>query len=212
MECRLVLFILILFETIVSCDSKQREVGNGCDVWVDSVSGLLRSGDICMRRGTGIASHVVVHCGGKSEDFSHCGIVVKEADGNIYVCHAVPDEGESPDDSDRVRLVPISDFYGKGKAVRGAVFRVACSDSIAGAAALAAKEKWRLNVAFDHAYKWDDTTRLYCTQLVAMAYMRYGVDLVETRCRSLNVPGFCGDYVFPSDIVRSRLVEMMAEY
>ncbi|MDR2890061.1 MAG: hypothetical protein LBV18_00370 [Alistipes sp.] len=69
------------------------------------------------------------------------------------------------------------------------------------ALALAATE-----LAFDHDYDLDDTTRMYCTELLHYVFSREGMDITEGRRSRVNAPAFGGYYILPTDIQRNQRI------
>jgi uncharacterized protein YycO len=127
--------------------------------------------------------------------YSHIGIVVND-NGKWKVVHAVP--GESRDGIDRVKIEPIDTFFLSTRAAHGAVMRLRGCSAVA--AREAAQSAARLvGVPFDYNYNWQDTTRLYCTQLIAVAYSSAGIDLLSgvPRLSGRNTKNII---VFPGDI------------
>lgn len=167
----------------------------------------LRDGDLLFRMGLEGASRVVTVVGGG--DFSHVGLAYR-TQGQWMVVHAVPNESP-PGVEDRVKCEPIDSFYAPDRACRGAWRRVDCPDSVAERVARGAYEKFRQGVAFDHDYDLEDTTRLYCTELVWHLYRREGIDLAEERRHLLAIPGKTSVYLFPEDLWMSSRLEPYPE-
>lgn len=161
------------------------------DVPLDS----LRDGDLALRQGTGLDSEAVLRLDSAGGQYSHIGIVVND-NGKWKVVHAVP--GESRDGIDRVKIEPIDTFFLSTRAAHGAVMRLRGCSAVA--AREAAQSAARLvGVPFDYNYNWQDTTRLYCTQLIAVAYSSAGIDLLSgvPRLSGRNTKNII---VFPGDI------------
>lgn len=161
------------------------------DVPLDS----LRDGDLALRQGTGLDSEAVLRLDSVGGQYSHIGIVVSD-NGKWKVVHAVP--GESRDGIDRVKIEPIDTFFLSTRAAHGAVMRLRGCSAVA--AREAAQSAARLvGVPFDYNYNWQDTTRLYCTQLIAVAYSSAGIDLLSgvPRLSGRNTKNII---VFPGDI------------
>ena len=166
---------------------------------------LLHEGDLVFRKGTGLVSRAVLSADGKGT-YSHIGIVVR--DGNEWkVVHAVPGEPDYEGEPDRVKIENVQEFFGKEKAVAGALMRFTEDSLVAIKAARKAIEVCDRRTLFDHTYNLEDSTAMYCTELVYFVYKYAGVDLVEGRTTKVNIPGFIGSYIFPSDIIEyKRLV------
>lgn len=159
----------------------------------------LRDGDLVFRCGVSVESHAVMDMDKTQGKYSHIGIAINDGD-KWCVVHAVP--GENVDGVDRVKIEPIDTFFLTTRAVHGALMRLnGCDKHAAQQAARVAKSY--IGVEFDDHYDWNDSTRLYCTELVYRAYKKVGVDLRGDRITHVSLPFFKGDIVFPSDIYRN---------
>ena len=170
----------------------------------------LKPGDVVLRRGGGMASHAVLmaDAGGA---YSHVGMVVDSA-GVMMVAHAVPGEPDYEGDPDRVKLEPPERYYDAGRADRGCVMR--CADSLtAQRAAAKALGAYRRGALFDHDYDCSDTVRLYCCELVEMAYAGAGMPIATLPRHNLSLPGLrLEGVILPSDFRRSRRLRVVAEF
>ncbi len=181
-----------------SCEKKRKAhsiLPSGC---------RILNGDIVLRHGTGIASRAVMYADAGS-DYSHCGIAITYGK-RIMVVHAVPDEPDFNGDVDRVKMESIENFYSSIRASKGCILR--CTDkTIAEKAARKAKELYHKNILFDHNYNIEDSTEMYCSELVEVAYFANGIDLSEGRRHNINLPGInLRNVIFPSDFLKSRLL------
>lgn len=184
--------------------------GPGIDT--ERLEAHLREGDLLFRRGIGAAGRTVAALD-RAGLYSHTGIAVR-SDSGWMVVHAVPSEPDFEGDIDRVKCEPVGRFYSEFRAAAGCIMRLR-HDPDTAAAYRAAREALRLSrlrVPFDHDYAWNDTTRLYCTQLVAYVYSLASVDLVDGRRTRCTLPGLAGDYVFPSDVAQSPLLTLIYSF
>lgn len=161
---------------------------------------LLRPGDIVFRLGHSVQSRVV-DVADRQGHYSHVGIVVDSA-GTLLVVHAVPGEPDHPGDVDRVKAELPAAFFAACRARAGAVVRTD-RDSVAREAARQAWKIYQRRPLFDHDYDDSDTTRLYCTELVVLAYRRAGLHLTVSPGHPLRLPGLHVRCLFPSDVYRS---------
>lgn len=156
----------------------------------------MRTGDLLFRNGLGNESLLVTST--SNGDYSHVGIAVSTPDG-WQVIHAVPAEAPAHQ-PDYLKCEPIDSFFDPHRALAGAVARVDCDDATARAATRVAMSKVEAKVEFDHRYDIDDTTRLYCTELVRLAYMTQGIDLSEDRFAPTPGIGESGRIVYPEHL------------
>lgn len=188
-------FIVLLLTTCEGSDVKVKKP-------VIIPQDLLQEGDVVFRRGTGLASRIVLTADSKGI-YSHTGILKKKKD-KWYVIHAVPGEPDFKDEPDRVKMEEIEKFFTPSKAISGAVMRVEGDSATCCRAAARAESFYKANVLFDHHYNLEDTTEMYCTELIDYVYRNEGIDLVEGRISKLSLPGFNGDYLLPNDIAQSK--------
>ncbi|MBR6489557.1 MAG: hypothetical protein IKT03_03385 [Muribaculaceae bacterium] len=161
---------------------------------------LLRDGDLVFRCGTSAESEAILKIDSTGQ-YTHVGIVIN-LNGKWQVVHVVPEE--SNNGLDRVKTEPIDTFFLTSRAVHGKAMRLqGCDAQTAHSAALRALEISRQGIPFDYFYNWNDTTRLYCTELMQRAYAAAGVDLCGNRSTHIVFPGFEGDIVLPGDIMRN---------
>lgn len=170
----------------------------------------LKAGDVVLRRGSGLTSRAVLMAD-RSRGYSHVGIVVDSA-GVMMVVHAVPGEPDYDGDPDRVKMETPQKFYSAVNAETGGVMR--CADStIAAQAADIAMQVYRRNTMFDHDYDDNDTTKMYCCQLVEHAYSRAGMPLVAAPRHSFSLPGMQIDSVMlPSDFSESPRLKTVTTF
>ena len=164
---------------------------------------LLQEGDIAFRRGEGITSDIVAYNDADGK-YSHVGVVAK-IDSCFVIVHSVP--GEGTEGQDIVRAVALNDFFATDKAIKGEIMRIALDSLQQQVISKRAIEKARLQVEFDHQYNLDDTTKLYCTELLQLLFGHIGIDLAQGRTTHINVPGMTGDYIMPSDIHQNSNLE-----
>ena len=162
----------------------------------------LRAGDLVFRRGNGLTSRAVM-LADRHGSYSHVGIVVDSC-GVMMVVHAVPGEPDFEGDTDRVKIESVDSFFDEERASSGAVMRPLVGADTLAEVAGKALELAKREVLFDHNYDLEDTTKLYCTELVDFVFRFYGMDLAEGRITHINIPGMVGDYLLPSDIYKSR--------
>lgn len=163
----------------------------------------LQEGDIVFRRCTGLTSCIVV-AQDRDGIFSHTGIVV-DSSGTKMIVHAVPDEPDFPGDPDRVKLESVASFFSSAHAVAAAVARTAYPEA-GTLAAQYAMRRYREGTLFDHDFNDEDTTRLYCTQLITLAYEKAGIHLVDTIREVIDLPSFHYRCILPSQIQQSPLL------
>ena len=198
-----VIYIMFICLFAMSCSGKKVER----TILPDGL--VLADGDIVFRRGSGLMSHTVVAADGGR--YSHVGIVVDSA-GVKMIVHAVPDEPDFPGDIDRVKMESPRKFFSTLNANVGEVMRHA-DKQVAHKAAHEAMRLYRCGLLFDHDYDDNDSTKLYCSELVERAYLGAGVSLTEKRRHDFVVPGFHFEHVImPSDIYENSRLRTIARF
>lgn len=181
-------FAVILFIIFVSCSKKQNNP-------LDTIA--FQEGDIVFRRGTGVKSRVVLEAD-PSGTYSHVGIVVLQ-DSNFKIAHITPGEREEDQTVDKIKIENIGDFWRKDRAVHGAIYRFK-NNTLASKAANEALRLLQKGILFDHEYRLNDTTAMYCTEFVWYTYKQAGIDISFGKRTTLNIPMYSGTYILPSDI------------
>ena len=173
--------VIFIFAIILSACSQKSE---------KSVAHIaFEQGDLVFRKGTGVKSRAVFHAD-SSGVYSHVGIVVWK-DSVFQVVHTTLGEREKGEEIDRIKIESISTFWRKDRAKYGAVYRLKNN----GLGEKAAQEALRLlaeGVPFDHDYELEDSTKMYCTELVWYAYLQAGQDISFGKRSEMNVPLYSG--------------------
>lgn len=158
-----------------------------------------REGDIVFRNGLGAESRAVTIT--SHGHYSHVGLLHHDSISGWQVVHAVPGE----DDPEYLKAEPVAVFFDSYRAQSGAWARIDCSDSIAAVAVWYALEKVEQRVLFDNDYLLDDTTQLYCTELVWHSYLSQGIDITDGQRHSvITLVSDEGECIFPDNIEKSR--------
>ena len=197
---RVMLMLLLLSLLTVCCE--RAETNRFASV-------KLEEGDLVFRRGTGAKSRAVMQADSLGI-YSHVGIAVRR-DESFGVIHVTPGERQKGDTVDKVKMESLDEFWSTARAVHGAVYRL--KDSKTGA--MASSQALRLldkGILFDHDYLLNDTTQMYCTELVWCAYSLAGVDISSGRRSRINMPVFGGMYIFPSDIYLNPQFELVFSF
>ncbi len=167
----------------------------------------LRNGDLLFRNGRSYESDIVTSV--SSGKYSHIGIAYHAPSG-WQAIHAVPGEAEKGQ-PEYLKCEPIAEFYRADRAQSGATARVKCTDLLANAAAEHALQIVKRHVVFDNDYDLNDSSQLYCTELVRLVYLSCGLDLSEGRRHTAPLIAR-NKVVFPEDIWVSRLLTRKKEF
>lgn len=200
-----VALVLVLACSMLACHQHQTDTEDS--ILPDTI--VLKPGDVVFRRCVGLTSRIVAFqdTGGI---FSHTGIVVDSA-GVMMIVHAVPGEPDFQGDEDRVKMDAPAKFYAKGYALTASVCRPL--DSIAGMrAAQKALEIYRRGTLFDNDYDETDTTRMYCTELIAYVYRQAGIELLDSQRHIVSLPLTQIRCIMPSQIYKSKQLKEIYLY
>ena len=198
--------ILLCLSLPLTIGCKRQQVNPHSDV--ESLLMYLEEGDLLFRRGTGFVGHVVTMADTEGR-YSHVGIVIYK-DSTPYVVHAVPHEHDIEGDFDRVKCEDARSFIGRYTECVAGIYRPQVSDSLKSIAANHALRLSEMRIPFDHDYNLDDTTALYCTELIEYVYGLVGLSISEGHRTDINLPGMTGQYIMPSDLTKcSKLEEII---
>jgi hypothetical protein len=137
---------------------------------------LLRDGDLVVRRGRGLFSDLFRTVGGSEAPYSHVGIV-HLGRGTARVIHT---EASELTGRGHARVEPLDSFIAAERADAAALYRpVGVPPGALEGAVAAALEMAEARTPFDTAFDLETENRLYCTELVWLAFRRAGLPLVE---------------------------------
>lgn len=124
--------------------------------------GLLRSGDIIMRRGYGLFSDGIVRVQKGDYKVSHCAMIMPDSAGRFAVAHAL---SSSVSPIDGAQFQPLQRFL--NESVPGSILVVRFKSSRDTIQQIADRMRYYANkhVPFDHEFNRQDTTTYYCTEL-----------------------------------------------
>lgn len=168
----------------------------------------FRAGDIVFRRGEGWTSEFVLY-NDPHGNYSHVGMLV-HTDHGLMIVHAVPGAHPTQKGTDIVRIETISEFFAPQNATRGAVMRLPL-DSIQ-RIALSQLALNKVGTDFDHQYNLQDTTQLYCTELLQHLYQKVEINLAEERITTINIPGLHTKVIMPADIYANKQLKSVFAY
>lgn len=156
----------------------------------------LQEGDLVFRCGVSVESWAV-RMADKIGSYSHVGIVVKDSN-QWNVVHIVNGEADDTNGTELIKNELLSQFFRKDRSCAGSVLRYDTNDSIRHLLAQKAVALSKQSILFDHDYDDDDSTKLYCTELIDRIYQSVNIDLTEGR-RS-NPPFATHPVILPADI------------
>lgn len=154
----------------------------------------LREGDVAFRLGRTLQSDAIASVVEGESRYSHVGVVVGRGD-SLRVVHIEPER----DGEERVKMESVEAFFHPARAVAGCVARY--ENLTEPQRQTIEREALRLyvkGVEFDHDYSLEDTTRMYCTELVDYVFRGANVVLTEQRRR---VPLVKEEVLFPTDML-----------
>ncbi len=159
----------------------------------------MRTADLVFRAGTGLYSHML-NMHSDSVIYSHVGLLV-DLDSSWYVIHAVPKELDGPDDFERVKMEVLDSFLAASRCRQAEFVHTSLqrTDRVVARALKYVSDSTR----FDNDFDLQDSSSVYCTELMWRLFMIEGIDLSEGR-RSLSImPVFKGKgCITPSDLLQ----------
>ena len=157
----------------------------------------MRQGDLVFRLGTG-AYAFLLNLQPDTLMYSHVGLLV-EKDSSWMVVHAVPRELDGPEDFERIKMESIESFLSPDLAIIGTLAHppLKRTDRVV----TRALEYVRDSVPFDNNFDLNDTTKLYCTEMIWRLFLIEGIDLSEGRRSYRSVSIFKDGCITPNDIL-----------
>ena len=169
---------------------------------------ILQSGDLVFREGRSLESHTVIFADSGSV-YSHVGLVLWTTDG-WQVLHAVPNERNSENEKDSVKLEPIGVFFRSDRAIHGAIYRLPIETEDSMKLLRKGLMLYQRHPLFDGNFDDCDSNAFYCTELVWFIYLsETGIDLSQGRRH--KVPLF-PPLIFCSDLLTYPELEKIYEF
>ncbi len=177
------------------------------NTFVDSTTFL--TGDLLFRRGSSLES-LLVMAADRGSQYSHVGLVVVE-DGTPYVVHTEPGRNQSPDAV--VRKETLASYLAPEKATQYALYRMTNrnqTDTLA--MQRYAISVYQKKVPFDYEFNHDDTSRLYCSELIRNAFVHGGIDLLLEKKDTVVLFGLKISVILPSTLISQQPFRFVAGY
>lgn len=128
----------------------------------DSIYQQIKPGDIIVRRGNGpLSAHIMQNT---EEDYSHCGIIVKEGE-TWRVIHSLGGS-VSEQEEDGVQIMDLTEFVKHGADSMLFICRPIFADSLETKIPERAYHYLNLRVPFDHSFSMYSTDEYYCSELL----------------------------------------------
>lgn len=160
----------------------------------------LQSGDIVFRRGRDAVSGMVLALDGRLP-YSHVGIVDVE-EGRVWVIHASPAEGSETEG--KVKREAIEIFSDQERAALIGVYRMPRLTAKEARQVVSAARGY-LGRPFDAGFDLGEDQRIYCSELVWLAYRQAGVELTH-RLQELHMPLHQGPVILPGAFVADGML------
>jgi hypothetical protein len=163
------LFLLILPITIISCSGEGNSDNTETIKYVhippslpSEVYGKLASGDIIIRKGNGPLSYHLMN--NTKEDYTHCGIIVKDGE-DWKVIHTIG--GSASEESiDGVQTMDLNEFVSHSADSNLFICRPVFVDSAGPKVAEGAYSYLAKAAPFDHSFSLYTPEKLYCSELL----------------------------------------------
>ena len=137
----------------------------------------FRAGDVAFRLGRTLESDAIASVAEDDCRFSHVGVVVGRGD-SLRVVHIEPER----EGAERIKAESLEEFFSLSRAVKGMVTRrKGISLQQCQMIENEAMRLLDLNVKFDHDYSLQDSSEMYCTELVDFLFQKVGITLTTRR-------------------------------
>ncbi len=158
----LIIIIALLYVFIVS-DKLEKACNNVNYCLNKNEISCLQDGDIILRKGYGFVSNRIIETLNDTLDISHCGVIVK-IDSGWSVVHAIPGRFSPFSKDDGVIITTLSSFMEEAYPNSIIITRLKRDtlEQVAQKALSYAKRK----APFDYDFNLNDTTSLYCSELI----------------------------------------------
>lgn len=182
----LLIVIFALLYVFILSDKLEKAYDNASYHLSEEEKSLLQDGDIILRRGYGFISARIVETLKDTLNISHCGIIVK-VDSVWSVVHSIPGNFSLSKD-DGVKVTSLSDFI--DDAYDNSIIITRLKRNNANQIAQKALTYAARKVPFDYDFNDNDTTSLYCSELIFLILKNKFFLTPETLGAKKNPPPF----------------------
>ena len=168
----------------------------------------LQSGDLVFRTGNSVASHTVTLTDQNSV-YSHVGMLLW-TENRWQVLHAVPNERESENEKDSVKLEDIGVFFRSDRASQGGIYRIPLAEDDTLKLLQKGLTLYQQHLLFDNAFDDQESSAFYCTELVWFIY-KNELDIDLSQGRRHKVPLF-PPLIFCSDLLSYPELDKIYEF
>ncbi len=158
-----IITVALLYVFIFSDKPDKTHNSANCYCLSEDEKSLLQDGDIILRKGYGFVSNQIIETLKDSLNISHCGIIV-QIDSCWSVVHSTPGYFSIPFKDDGVIITSLSKFMESSYPNSIIITRLK-RDHLSQIAEKALNYAER-KVPFDYDFNYNDTTSLYCSELI----------------------------------------------
>ncbi len=174
----------------------------------------LRSGDIIVAGGVSLQSRLVRQLTDNSR-YSHVGMIEATPAG-LFVIHAAPKGEGDGGVGGKVGRIPLDLFLTERGYVTIKVMRLsaerAAADQVAKDACAYAVRCAQQDIPFDAKFDLEEQERMYCSELIYLAYQRAGYDWPDTLVADVSTLIVDGPLITPDAFVDCDDFETVWEY
>ena len=178
------LLIYLTFSILIACLAKDsKDLLHNTKLISDDLD-LFQDGDLIFRSGKGIFSDFFKSVGTRKSPYSHVGIICRHG-GEVFVIHT---EANELTGKGHAKIDALNIFLNDSNASASCIYRLKKAANYygkksAGIAIQFAKDK----IPFDLNFDISTQDKLYCTELVWLAFKKAGIDIVDSPS-SITVP------------------------
>jgi hypothetical protein len=148
-------------------ESNREEQKNTYQLSPDEIE-TLQEGDIIFRHGFGLISNAIIRCSQEDYPVSHCGIVVKDTAGRLFVIHTVSNTLAATDGIQKDNLNTfVKGSYPNSILVTRYNYE---NDSLPKQIAKQANYYLSKQIPFDHHFDCSDTAAFFCTEFIRYVF------------------------------------------
>ena len=192
------LFIILLAISAVQC--RTRDVA-----MPEPPIEEFRSGDLAFRLGRTLESDAIAATADEGFDYSHVGVIIRQGD-SIRVIHIEPERGGE----ERIKSESVEEFFHPTRAVKGCVARrKTLTKEELQTIENRSLSLFNSGIMFDHDYSLQDSSAMYCTELINTIFLEADISLTTRRH---DVPLIKEGVILPSDILHDGDLEIVWHY
>lgn len=186
------MFCIVSLAFLFACNTTERTPAPRTpaeqnNAFISEAAGMIRTGDIVLRRGRDATSYRILQMSETDRTYSHAGIAVVKPDG-VFIYHIVPPDLDEPKGDTLVRLETLQKFADQEKNLEFGFGKFKLNDQQVARMVSYVDSMRQASVSFDFLFDLRTSNRVYCSEMVDLAVRHASHDSIQLKRNAFKDP------------------------